>query len=83
MFSSDKFMYSLLTVPLKGHLDAFMSETRFRVKVALGKNVTAQGRILPVLNVTECVFTLTPSKIKFNLGGNILLNIVDIILPVL
>jgi hypothetical protein len=83
LFSSDKFAFNLLTIPIKGHLDAFLSETRFRVKIAFNKNVSQTGRLLPIINVTECIFTLNPSKIKFNLGGNILLNIVDVILPVL
>lgn len=82
-FRSDKFSYSLLTVPIRGFLDAYLSETLFRVKVQFGTNTTKEGRILPTLNVTECVFTLSPSKIKFDLGGNILLHMLDVILPIL
>lgn len=48
-----------------------------------GRNVTKAGRVLPYFNVTECIFTLNPSKIRFNLGGNILLSIVDILLPLI
>ena len=54
-----------------------------RVKIKFVKLIGKDGRILPQLELTESKFELDTRKIQFDLGGDFLLTITDIIIPIM
>jgi len=54
-----------------------------RVKIKLSKVIAKDGRILPQIQLTESKFELDTRKIQFDLGGDLLLDIADFMIPIL
>lgn len=70
-----------MIVPIQGFLNVKISDVFLKLKIALRKVTTAEGRILPQINVTDCYFELDSNKIRFDFGGDLLLHIAQILAP--
>lgn len=59
-----------------------MSGILLKVKLAFRK-ILQNGRLLPQLDITECRFELNTNQIKFDFGGDFLLSLADLIIPII
>jgi hypothetical protein len=67
-------------MPLEGYLNVEF-EVLFNLKIAVEKRMK-NGRLLPYLNVHSVNFKINMNKVKFDLGGDPLLHIADVIIPI-
>jgi hypothetical protein len=74
------FEYNDAVVPIKGYLEVTMSNVVLGFKAQFNK-ILQNGRLLPQIEIVDCKFNIEMSKVEFNLGGGVVLSIVDIILP--
>jgi hypothetical protein len=79
----NQFSYTGLPLPVRGYLKVSMQGIYLRVKVKFQKHFTREGRILPQINITESKFEIDTKKVQFDLGGNFLLAIADLLVPIL
>ena len=79
----NQFSYTGLPLPVRGYLKVSMQGIYLRVKVKFQKHYTREGRILPQINITESKFEIDTKKVQFDLGGNFLLAIADLLVPIL
>ena len=70
-------------MPIRGYLKVNMQGIFLRVKVKFQKFYTREGRVLPQINITESKFEIDTKKVQFDLGGNFLLAIADLLVPIL
>ena len=76
------FEYNGAVVPIKGYLDVTMSNVLLGFKAEF-KKILQNGRLLPQIEIIDVKFNIDMSQVEFNLGGGILLSVVDIILPII
>jgi hypothetical protein len=79
----NQFAYTGLPLPIRGYLKVKMQGIFLRVKVKFQKLYTREGRVLPQINITESKFEIDTKKVQFDLGGNFLLAIADLLVPIL
>ena len=68
--------------PIKGYLDVTMSNVFLGFKAEF-KKILQNGRLLPQIEIIDVKFNIDMSQVEFNLGGGILLSVIDIILPII
>lgn len=76
------FYYGAALIPIRGYLDITMSGILLRVKAQF-KKILQNGRLLPQIAITECRFELDTNQFKFDFGGNFLLTLADLIVPII
>lgn len=76
------FYYGAALIPIRGYLDITMSGILLRVKAQF-KKILQNGRLLPQIAITECRFELDTNQIKFDFGGDFLLTLADLIIPII
>jgi len=87
---SQEFKYTLWFVPIKATLDVEVGDVDLDFEVLL-KNTTVnytdpktnitEDRVIPQIEILKADLTIDPKKMKFNIGGSIIAQVVDIILP--
>ena len=87
---SQEFKYNLWFVPIKATLDVEVGDVDLDFEVLL-KNTTVnhtdpktnifEERVIPQIEILKADLTIDPKKMKFNIGGSIVAQVVDIILP--
>ena len=82
-FKSSKFSYSLLSVPINGKLQANITGASFGVTVQINRVLNPKNRLLPQLNITNVTLSINPSQMTLNLGGNILLSVANVVIPII
>ncbi len=78
----DDFYYGAALIPLRGYLDVTMSGILLRVKAQFNR-INQNRRLLPQIAITECRFELDTNQFKFDFGGNFLLTLADLIVPII
>jgi hypothetical protein len=76
------FEYNGAAIPIKGYLDVTMNNVLLGFKAEF-KKILQNGRLLPQIEIIDVKFNIDMSQVEFNLGGGILLSVVDIILPII
>ena len=87
---SQEFKYDLWFVPIKATLDVEVGDVDLDFETDL-KNTTlnhtdpktniTEQRVIPQIKINKADLKIDPKKMKFNIGGSIVAQIVDIILP--
>jgi hypothetical protein len=87
---SQEFRYDLWFVPIKATLDVEVSEVGLDFEILL-QNTTLnytdpktndiEERVIPQIRITKADIKIDPKKMRFNIGGSIFGQIIDIILP--
>lgn len=87
---SQEFKYTLWFVPIKATLDVEVGDVDLDFEILL-KNTTVnhtdpktnitEARVIPQIDILKADLTIDPKKMKFNIGGSIIAQVVDIILP--
>ena len=86
---SQDFRYNLWFVPVKATLDVEVASVGLDFEVQLGNttlNTTLPSgetltRTLPQIEVTRCELQLDPKKMSFNIGGSMIAQLVDVVVP--
>jgi hypothetical protein len=77
------FSYTGIFIPIKGFLKVKMRGVYLNIVIKFQRLFTKNRRILPQLNFTECTFKIDTNKVTFDLGGSLLFNIADLLLPII
>jgi hypothetical protein len=86
---SQDFKYNMWFVPIKASLDIEVGqvnldfELELRNRTVIWKNPSGvnESRIIPQINISQAELVIDPQRMKFNIGGSIVAQVVDIILP--
>jgi len=87
---SQEFKYNLWFVPIKATLDVEVGDVGLELQIDLmNKTInytdpsTSQRemRVIPQIQIQKAELKIDPKKMKFNIGGSIVAQVVDIILP--
>ena len=69
-------------LPIKGYLDITMSSIQLGFKAQF-KKILQNGRLLPQISIIDVIFDVDMSQVYFDLGGGIILGVIDIIMPLI
>jgi len=87
---SNSFKYNLWFVPIKATLDVEVGDVDLDFKIQLlnttvnyTNNATGKSevRVIPQIKIEKAELTIDPKKMKFNIGGSVVAQVVDVILP--
>jgi hypothetical protein len=87
---SQEFKYNLWFVPIKATLDVEVGDVDLELQIDLiNKTINYtdpstgkwEMRVIPQIQIEKAELKIDPKKMKFNIGGSIVAQVVDIILP--